>query len=249
MNEDERYESVPAGYTGAVYVCPMHPRVRQTQPGSCPIRGMGLELASAAMAEEDPNPELADFTRRFWIGAVLTVPLLVLAMAPFLGFGAVRAAFGERGALWIELILGTPVVLWCGLPFLARGWTSFRMMNLNMFSLIAMGVIAAWLYSVAAVIVPGIFPDGFRDAEGHVGVYFEAAAVIVTLVLLGQLMELRARQGTGKAIRALLDLAAKAALVIRDNGREEEVPMIVRSMNVLPARQPATLANDFSGVD
>ncbi len=225
MSADEQYESVPAGYTGAVYVCPMHPRVRRTQPGSCPICGMGLELASAAMAEEEPNPELADFTRRFWIGAVLTVPLLVLAMGPFLGLGGARAALGERDALWIELVLGTPVVLWCGLPFLARGWTSFRTLKLNMFSLIAMGVIAAWLYSVVAVLVPGIFPDGFRDAEGHVGVYFEAAAVIVTLVLLGQLMELRARQGTGKAIRALLDMAAKAALVIRDNGREEEVPL------------------------
>ena len=225
MSTDEQYESVPAGYTGAVYVCPMHPRVRQTQPGSCPICGMGLELASPAMAEEDGNPELADFTRRFQVGALLTIPLLVLAMAPFLGLGGLRAAFGERGALWAELILGTPVVLWCGLPFLARGWTSFRTMNLNMFSLIAMGVMAAWLYSVVAVLVPGIFPDGFRDAEGHVGVYFEAAAVIVTLVLLGQLMELRARQGTGKAIRALLDMAAKAALVIRDNGQEEEIPL------------------------
>lgn len=211
MSEDEQYESVPAGYTGAIYVCPMHPGVRQTQPGSCPICGMGLELSSAAMAEEDPNPELADFTRRFWIGAVLTVPLLVLAMGPFLGLGGAHAALGKRGALWIELVLGTPVVLWCGLPFLARGWTSFRTLNLNMFSLIAMGVVAAWLYSVAAVIVPGIF----RDAEGHVGVYFEAAAVIVTLVLLGQLMELHARQGTGKAIRALLDMAAKAAPAIR----------------------------------
>ena len=225
MSTDEQYESVPAGYTGAVYVCPMHPRVRQTQPGSCPICGMGLELASPAMAEEDGNPELADFTRRFQVGALLTIPLLVLAMAPFLGLGGLRAAFGERGALWAELILGTPVVLWRGLPFLARGWTSFRTMNLNMFSLIAMGVMAAWLYSVVAVLVPGIFPDGFRDAEGHVGVYFEAAAVIVTLVLLGQLMELRARQGTGKAIRALLDMAAKAALVIRDNGQEEEIPL------------------------
>ena len=142
-----------------------------------------------------------------------------------MGLGGVREAFGERGALWIEVLLGTPVVLWCGLPFLARGWASFRTMHLNMFSLIAMGVMAAWLYSMVAVVAPGIFPDGFRDAEGNVGVYFEAAAVIVTLVLLGQLMELRARQGTGKAIRALLDMAAKAALVVRENGREEEIPL------------------------
>ncbi len=186
---------------------------------------MGLELESAAMAEDDPNPELVDFTRRFRVGVVLTVPLLVLAMGPLLGLERVREAFGERGALWIEVVLGTPVVLWCGRPFLARGWTSFRTMNLNMFSLITMGVMAAWLYSMVAVLAPGIFPDGFRNADGHVGVYFEAAAVIVTLVLLGQLMELRARQGTGEAIRALLDMAAKAALVVREDGREEEIPL------------------------
>ncbi len=218
-------ESVATGLSGAIYTCPMHPDIRRSHPGSCPICGMALERASAAMPEEGPNPELVDFTRRFRIGAVLTIPLLVLAMGPFLGFGAVREVFGERGSLWAELVLGTPVVLWSGLPFLARGWTSFRTIRLNMFSLIAMGVMAAWLYSVVAVVAPGIFPAGFRDAEGNVGVYFEAAAVIVTLVLLGQLMELRARQGTGKAIRALLDMAAKAARVIRDDGREEEIPL------------------------
>ena len=223
--ESGHNDTVPAGHTGVVYTCPMHPSVRQTQPGSCPLCGMGLELESAAMAEEGPNPELVDFTRRFRIGAVLTLPLLVITMGPFLGFGGVREAFGEGGALWIEVMLGTPVVLWCGWPFLSRGWASFRTMNLNMFSLIAMGVMAAWLYSMVAVLAPGIFPDGFRNAEGYVGVYFEAAAVIVTLVLLGQLMELRARQSTGKAIRALLDMAAKAALVIRENGREEEIPL------------------------
>ena len=223
--ESGNHDTVPAGHAGVVYTCPMHPSVRQTQPGSCPLCGMGLEPESAAMTENGPNPELVDFTRRFRVGAVLTLPLLVLAMGPFVGIGGVREAFGERGALWIEVMLGTPVVLWCGLPFLARGWSSFRTMNLNMFSLIAMGVMAAWLYSMVAVLAPGIFPDGFRNAEGHVGVYFEAAAVIVTLVLLGQLMELRARQGAGKAIRALLDMAAKAALVVRENGREEELPL------------------------
>ena len=225
MNAGGKYDSVPAGHTGAVYTCPMHPRVRQTHPGSCPVCGMGLELESAAMAEEGPNPELVDFTRRFRVAAVLTIPLLLLAMGPILGLGEVREALGEGGALWIELILGTPVVLWCGLPFLARGWSSFRTMNLNMFSLVGMGVMAAWLYSMVAVLAPGIFPDGFCGPEGHVGVYFEAAAVIVTLVLLGQLMELRARQSTGQAIRALLEMAAKTALVIRDNGSEEEIPL------------------------
>ena len=203
----------------------MHPEVRQTQPGSCPICGMGLELESATMVEEGPNTELVDFTRRFWIGVLLTIPLLILTMGPFVGLGGVRDIFGERATLWIEFVLGTPVVLWCGWPFLVRGWNSFRTLNLNMFSLIGMGVMAAWLFSVAAVIAPGIFPAGFRDAEGHVGVYFEAAAVIVTLVLLGQVMELRAREGTGKAIRALLDLAAKTARIVRPDGSEEEIPL------------------------
>jgi len=218
------YDSVPAGYEGTVYTCPMHPEVRQVKSGSCPICGMGLELESAAMVTEERNPELVDFTRRFWVGTVLTIPLLVLTMGPYLGL-PVRALLGERTTLWVELVLGTPVVLWSGWPFLVRGWRSFRTLKLNMFSLIGMGVMAAWLFSVVAVLVPGVFPDGFRDAEGHVGVYFEAAAVIVTLVLLGQVMELRAREGTGKAIRALLDMAAKTARVIRPDGSEEEIPL------------------------
>jgi Cu+-exporting ATPase len=218
------YDTVSAGHDGPVYTCPMHPQVRQTHPGYCPICGMGLELDSAAMAADGPNPELVDFTRRFWVGVVLTIPLLILTMGPYLGL-PVRDILGERATLWIELVLGTPVVLWCGWPFLVRGWTSFRTMRLNMFSLIAMGVLAAWTFSIVAVLVPDIFPDGFRDAEGHVGVYFEAAAVIVTLVLLGQVMELRAREGTGRAIRALLDMAAKTARVIRSDGQEEEIPL------------------------
>ena len=222
---DRKYDRVPAGYAGPVYTCPMHPQVRQTSPGSCPICGMALELEDAAMVEEGPNPELVDFTRRFWIGTVLTIPLLILTMGPYLGLGGVRDIFGERTTMWIELILGTPVVLWCGWPFLVRGWNSFRTMHLNMFSLIGMGVTAAWLFSVVAVLAPGIFPSGFRDMNGNVGVYFEAAAVIVVLVLLGQVMELRAREGTGKAIRALLDLAAKTARIVRDDGSEEEIPL------------------------
>ena len=220
-----RYNLVPAGYDGPIYTCPMHPQVRQPKMGSCPICGMGLELESAAMVDDGPNPELVDFTRRFWVGAVLTLPLLILTMGPYVGWPGVREIFGERTTLWIELVLGTPVVLWSGWPFLERGWNSFRTWNLNMFSLIGMGVLAAWIFSVVAVLAPDIFPDGFRDPEGHVGVYFEAAAVIVTLVLLGQVMELRAREGTGKAIRALLDLAAKTARVIRPDGTEEEIPL------------------------
>ena len=223
--KDGRYDRVSAGYAGPVYTCPMHPEVRQTGPGSCPICGMALELESAAMADEGTNPELVDFIRRFWIGAVLTVPLLVLAMGPMVGLGWIRGALGEHAAQELELALGTPVVLWCSWPFLERGWKSFLSWNLNMFSLIAMGVIASWTFSVVAVIAPSIFPSGFRDMHGTVPVYFEAAAVIVVLVLLGQVMELRAREGTGKAIRALLDLAAKTARVIRDDGSEEEIPL------------------------
>lgn len=222
---DGSYDQVPEGYTGTAYTCPMHSQVRQTKMGSCPICGMGLELESASMVEDGPNPELVDFNRRFWVGAILTIPLLVLTMGPMLGLGGLREIFGERTTLWIEFALGTPVVLWCGWPFLVRGWNSIRTMNLNMFSLISIGVAAAWLFSVAALLAPEIFPAGFRNAQGHVGVYFEAAAVIITLVLLGQVMELRAREGTGKAIRALLDLTAKTARVVRDDGNEEEIPL------------------------
>ncbi len=209
---------------GTVYTCPMHPEIEQVGPGDCPICGMALEPKGVPTGDEGPNPELVDFRRRFVIGAVLTVPLLVLTMGPMLGL-PIRDWIGERLTLWIELLLGTPVILWSGWPFLVRGAKSFRTMNLNMFSLIGMGVTAAWLFSIVAVLAPDIFPDGFRDAEGHVGVYFEAGAVIVVLVLLGQLLELGARERTGAAIRALLDLAAKTARVIRADGKEEEIPL------------------------
>nr|WP_298379423.1 copper-translocating P-type ATPase [uncultured Halomonas sp.] len=220
-----KYDKVPAGHSGTVYTCPMHPEVRQTKPGACPLCGMGLELESAAVGDEGPNPELVDFTRRLWVAAIFTIPLLVLTMSPFLGITAIRDFFGERTTLWIEFVLATPVILWSGWPFFLRGWNSFRTLNLNMFSLIGMGVGAAYLFSIVAVLAPGIFPEGFRDESGNVGVYFEAAAVIVALVLLGQVMELRAREGTGKAIRALLDMAAKTARVIRPDGSEEEVAL------------------------
>ena len=218
-------DHVPQGWTGPVYTCPMHPEVRQTGPGSCPICGMGLERDAGGAPDDAPNPELVDFTRRMWVGSVLTLPLLVLTMGPMVGLGWLREVLGERMTLWVELVFGTPVVLWCGWPFLHRGWVSFVTWKLNMFSLIAMGVVAAWAFSVAGVLAPQIFPDGFRDAQGHVGVYFEAAAVIVTLVLVGQVMELRAREGTGRAIRALLDMAAKTARVIRPDGTEEEIAL------------------------
>ena len=222
---DACHDTVPHGHSGSVYTCPMHQQVRQAKPGSCPICGMALELESAAMAADEYNPELVDFTRRFWIGTVLTLPVLLIAMGPMIGLGAIREVLGHGLSQWAELALSTPVVFYCGWPFLERGWKSFLSWNLNMFSLIAMGVAASWLFSVTAVLAPELFPAGFRNMQGYVPVYFEAAAVIVVLVLLGQVMELRAREGTGKAIRALLDLAAKTALLLHDDGSEEEVPL------------------------
>jgi Cu+-exporting ATPase len=230
----EKFEAEPDKYLegrpapepmpeGTLYTCPMDPEIVQEGPGDCPICGMALEPMMPS-ADAGPNPELIDFRRRFWIGATLTVPLLVLTMGPLLGL-PVREWIGERLTLWIELVLGTPVILWCGWPFLVRGVKSFQTMNLNMFSLIGLGVSAAYFFSVVAVLVPQIFPEGFRDADGNVGVYFEAGAVIVVLVLLGQIMELGAREHTGSAIRALLDLAPKTARVIRADGTEEEIPL------------------------
>jgi P-type Cu+ transporter len=215
----------PARATTTKYTCPMHPEIVRDVPGDCPICGMALEPMGVPAEDEGPNPELVDFKRRFWIGAVLTLPLLVLTMGPYIGFGAVRDVLGERGTLWLELVLGTPVILWAGSPFFVRGWNSVVSRNLNMFTLIGMGVGAAYVFSVVAVLVPGIFPDGFRDADGNVGVYFEAGAVIVVLVLLGQVMELGARERTGSAIRALLDLAAKTARIILEDGDEKEIPL------------------------
>lgn len=209
---------------GTIFTCPMHPEIEQVGPGDCPICGMALEPKGVPTGDEGPNPELVDFTRRFWIGAVLTVPVLILAMGGLVGL-PVRSWIGEGVAHWLELVLATPVILWSGWPFLVRGWKSFRTMNLNMFSLIAMGVSAAWVFSTVAVLAPGLFPSGFRDADGNVGVYFEAGAVIVVLVLLGQILELRARERTGSAIRALLDLAAKSARIIRADGSEDEVAL------------------------
>ncbi len=218
----EQAKNQPAG---TKYTCPMHPEVVRDKLEDCPICGMALEPMGIPAGDEGPNPELVDFRRRFIIGSILTVPLLVLTMSPYLGFNEVREIMGERATLWVELVLGTPVILWSGWPFFVRGVKSVITRNLNMFTLIAMGVGAAYIFSVIAVLMPQIFPSGFRDADGNVGVYFEAGAVIVVLVLLGQIMELGARERTGSAIRALLDLAAKTARIIREDGREEEVSL------------------------
>jgi len=217
-----KYDLVPAGYAGTIYVCPMHPEVRDIRASSCPICGMGIEPAGVVTGEADTT-ELDDFTKRFWIGLILTIPVVILAMGPFIGI-PVNDFIPKRITVWIELILATPVILWSGWPFFQRGWASVKTRNLNMFTLIAMGVGAAWLYSVIATIIPDIFPDAFRK-DGIVDIYFEAAAVIVTLVLLGQVLELRAREQTGGAIRALLDLAPKMARIVREDGEEEEIPL------------------------
>jgi Cu+-exporting ATPase len=210
-------EPVPEG---TIYTCPMHPEVRQVGPGACPICGMALE-PDVITADAGPNHELADMTRRFWIGLVLTVPVFVLEMGGHL-FG-ITERLGQQNANWLQLVLATPVVVWAGWPFLERGWRSLVSRNLNMFTLIAIGTGAAWLYSVAATVAPGLFPVALRAPDGGVPAYFEAAAVITVLVLLGQVLELRARDSTSGAIRALLDLAPKTARILREDGREEEI--------------------------
>jgi Cu+-exporting ATPase len=207
---------------GVIYTCPMHPQIRQVGPGTCPICGMALE-PEIATAETGPNPELVDMTRRFWIGLVLTLPVVALEMGGHLT--NLHMLLGKNLSNWIQFALGTPVVLWAGWPFFVRGWQSVLTRNLNMFTLIAMGTGVAWLYSVVAVFLPAQFPAAFRDAEGAVAVYFEAAAVITVLVLLGQVLELRAREATSGAIRALLDLAPKTARRLRDDGSDEETPL------------------------
>lgn len=210
--------------TGTIFTCPMDPEIIQEGPGTCPICGMALEPMGVPAGDEGPNPELIDFTRRFRIGATLTLPLLVISMGPMAGL-PVRDWLGDGTATWLELVLAAPVILWAGCPFFVRGGRSIVSGHLNMFTLIAMGVGAAFGFSVVATLAPGIFPAGFRQPDGTVGVYYEAGAVIVVLVLLGQMLELRARERTGSAIRALLDLAAKTAIVIRPDGSEAEIAL------------------------
>ena len=209
---------------GAIYTCPMHSQIRQPGPGSCPICGMALE-PEVPTADAAPNPELVDFTRRFWIGLALTVPVFLLEMGGHLT-GLMHLVSGPRVGNWIQLALATPVVLWAGWPFFERGWRSLLIRSLNMFTLIALGTGVAWTFSVVATVAPGVFPDAFRAGDGSVAVYFEAAAVIVVLVLLGQVLELRARERTGGAIRALLDLAPPTARRVSPDGSEEEVPLV-----------------------
>ncbi|HAU1900743.1 TPA: copper-translocating P-type ATPase [Legionella pneumophila] len=203
-----------------IYMCPMHPEIRQSAPGHCPICGMALEPETVT-TEEVASPEYLDMRRRFWIALILTVPVVILEMG---GHGLQHFISGSISS-WIQLLLATPVVLWGGWPFFKRGWQSLKTRQLNMFTLIAMGIGVAWIYSVVAVLWPGIFPNAFRSHEGVVAVYFEAAAVITTLVLLGQVLELKAREQTGSAIRALLKLAPERAHLIKEDGSEEEVSL------------------------
>lgn len=216
---ERKAEAVPEG---TIYTCPMHPQIRQVGPGSCPICGMALEPVLAT-AEAGPSHELADMTRRFWIGLVLSLPVVALEMGGHLtGLGHY---IGQQTSNWGQMLLATPVVLWAGWPFFVRGWQSLVTRNLNMFTLIAMGTGVAWLYSIVATLAPDVFPAAFRGHDGSVAVYFEAAAVITVLVLLGQVLELRARETTSGAIRALLDLAPKTARKIMPDATEQEVQL------------------------
>ena len=205
---------------GTIYTCPMHPEIRQPGPGSCPICGMALE-PELGVANDAPNPELLDMTRRFWIALVLTAPVFALEMGGHLT--GLHQWLGQQTSNWVQLVLATPVVLWAGWPFFERGWASLQTRNLNMFTLIAMGTGVAWIYSIFGTVVPGMFPDAMRGHDGSVAVYFEAAAVITVLVLLGQVLELKAREQTSGAIRALLDLSPKMARRVRPDGADEDV--------------------------
>ena len=230
---------------GAIYTCPIHPEIRQPGPGACPICGMGLEpeIVSAATG---PNPELADMTRRFWIGLAFAAPVVVLEMGAHL-----------TGAHWVapatsslvQLIFATPVVLWAGAPFFARGARSLVTRNLNMFTLIALGTGVAFLYSVIATLAPGAFPPAFRDHDGAVAVYFEAGAVITVLVLLGQVLELRARERTSGAIRALLDLAPKTARLVAGDGDQEVAIERIAVGDRLRVRPGETIPVDGEVID
>ena len=206
------------------WVCPMHPEVVRSEPGSCPICGMALEPRTAAPSAT-PNPELASMTRRLWVSALLTLPVFLLAMADHLPGRPLDGFVSPRLSIWLQALLATPVVLWGGWPFFERGWASIRNRSLNMFTLIGLGTGVAYAYSLAAALVPRALPEALRGPSGEPPVYFEAAAVIVTLVLVCQVLELKARDRTSGAIRALLELAPATALRLDENGREKEVPL------------------------
>jgi P-type Cu+ transporter len=206
------------------YVCPMHPEIVRAEPGACPICGMALEPRTVTL-EEEANPELIDMARRFWVGVILSLPVAFLAMSEMIPGQPLQRSFSPRLLNWVQFLLATPVVLWGGWPFFQRGWTSIVNRSLNMFTLIAIGVGTAYVYSLAATLFPDAFPPSFRGHGGEVAVYFDAAAVITTLVLLGQVLELRARSKTSKAIKALLGLAPKTARQVRDDGTETDVPL------------------------
>lgn len=225
---------IKAAEPGAIYTCPMHPEIRQVGPGSCPICGMALEPVLASV-DSGPSEELADMTRRFWIGLVITLPVFLLEMGGHLS--SLHMFLDKQTSNWVQLALATPVVLWAGWPFFTRGWNSLLSRHLNMFTLIAMGTGVAWLYSVIATAFPNIFPAAFREANGSVAVYFEAAAVITVLVLLGQVLELRAREQTSGAIKALLNLTPKTARRVRDGRDDEEISIdVIRVGDLLRVR-------------
>jgi P-type Cu+ transporter len=207
-----------------LWTCPMHPQIVRAESGSCPICGMALEPMTPA-ADETRNPELRDMTLRFWVCVALSVPLLAIAMAAHFNRAAPGTFISPRLLVWVQLILATPAVLWGGWPFFERGWASVVRGRLNMFTLIALGTGVAYVYSLVAALAPSIFPASFRNSDGQVPLYFEAAAVIVTLVLLGQVLELRARSQTSSALRALLDLAPKRALRLREDGSDQDIPL------------------------
>ncbi len=221
LDPEHKAAAAAAAPKDAIYTCPMHPEIRQVGPGSCPICGMALEPEHATLEED--TTELDDMTRRFWFSLALSLPLLAMAMGDLIGFDA-SAIFGMQGSAWLQGLLATPVVLWLGWPFLERGVQSFRTRNLNMFSLIAVGVIAAWLFSLIGLLFPGALPEAFK-MDGMAPLYFEAAAVIVSLVLLGQVLELRARLRTNAAVKALLALAPTTTIRINADGSEQEVPL------------------------
>ncbi len=238
-----------------IYTCPMHPQIARQGPGSCPICGMALEPRTAT-AEDEKNPELASMSRRFWVSAALSLPVFLLGMSDFLPGQPIQHLLSMRAISWIEFVLATPVVIWGGWPFFERGWDSLVNRSPNMFTLIALGTGTAFLYSVAALLFPRMFPDSFRMSSGDVPTYFEAAAVITTLVLLGQVLELRARSRTSGAIRSLLRLAPKTARIVRAGGIEEDIPIenvtVGETLRVRPGERipvDGTLSEGSSSVD